>query len=124
MARTGSGSVMTPKFGDKLENPVASVENPHRIGMFVRKVRRTGKLNPGLWYEMTDGTGDFWLSNPACLIPLPSCDLWQVTVRVPLSLSVEMRNELFGAVVDAVAAWEPPDRDGWDADVSGAPAHE
>lgn len=47
--------------------------------------------------------------------------LWQVAVRVPLSLPVEIRHQLFAVVSDAVAAWEPDDRDGWDADVSGAP---
>jgi hypothetical protein len=50
--------------------------------------------------------------------------LWQISVRVPLSLPVEMRHELFAAVTAAVHDWEPDDRDGWDVDVSGAPAVE
>lgn len=50
--------------------------------------------------------------------------LWQITVRVPMRMPTEMRDELFVVVADAVAAWEPADRDGWDADVSGAPARE
>jgi hypothetical protein len=48
--------------------------------------------------------------------------LWQITVRVPLRIPTEMRDELFNIIADTVASWEPVDRDGWDADVSGAPA--
>lgn len=44
---------------------------------------------------------------------------WQVVVRVPMRLPLEQHDELFAAVADAVAQWEPDERDGWDADVSG-----
>lgn len=44
---------------------------------------------------------------------------WQVTVRVPMRLTPERHDGLFTAVADAVAQWEPDERDGWDADVSG-----
>lgn len=60
-----------PKFGERVENPVAGPANPRRIGMFVRTVRRSGRLNPGTWWQLTDGQGDFWLSNPEhCRSPL------------------------------------------------------
>ena len=48
-------------------------------------------------------------------------DTWTVSVEVPLRLPVEMRHALFDAVANAVGDWEPDDRDGWDAEVSGNP---
>lgn len=65
-------SAAEPKFGDLLRNTVAGERNPHRDAYFIRKVYITGRLNPGLWYEMTDGKGDVWRVNPAGLIPLPA----------------------------------------------------
>ena len=49
-----------PKFGEWLRGIYASESNPHRDGMYVRTIRRTGKLNPGVHYEVTDGNGKFW----------------------------------------------------------------
>ncbi|OTA15016.1 hypothetical protein Xbed_03627 [Xenorhabdus beddingii] len=49
-----------PVFGDHMRNPWAGESNPNRDGYFVRSRRVTGKLNPGLWYEMTDKRGRFW----------------------------------------------------------------
>ena len=49
-----------PKFGDWLRGIYASERNPTRDGMYVRTIRRTGKLNPGKFYELTDGNGLFW----------------------------------------------------------------
>lgn len=40
------------KFGDIIENGWASVDNPTRIGIFVRRKKRT--------IELTDGRGKFW----------------------------------------------------------------
>lgn len=54
-----------PKFGDTIVNDVASDENPHKTGIFVRAIRRTGRLNPGVWWQITDGRGSFWESPPA-----------------------------------------------------------
>lgn len=51
---------MTPKFGDLIENGYASEDNPTRRGYFVRAFRRTGKLNAGLTWEVTDRKGKFW----------------------------------------------------------------
>jgi len=49
-----------PKFGDRMRNPWAGEGNPQRDGYFVREGRRTGNLNPGRYYEFTDGNGKFW----------------------------------------------------------------
>lgn len=46
---------------------------------------------------------------------------WEVTVTVPLRLPAEQREALFNAVADAVAEWEPDDRQDWDAIVSAHP---
>lgn len=50
----------TPQFGDVMRNPWASKDNPRRDGMFVREKRVTGKCNRGIWYQFTDGRGNFW----------------------------------------------------------------
>ena len=49
-----------PTFGEWLRGIYASESNPLREGMYVRTIRRTGKLNPGVHYEVTDGNGKFW----------------------------------------------------------------
>lgn len=51
---------MRPKFGDWIRGIYASERNPNRDGMYVRTIRRTGRLNPGVYYELTDGNGRFW----------------------------------------------------------------
>lgn len=53
-----------PRFGDVVENDYASPDNPTRRGYFVREFKRTGKLNPGLTWEVTDGDGKFWELQP------------------------------------------------------------
>lgn len=50
----------TPAFGDIVENGWASEDNPTRRGYFVRAFRRTGRMNAGLKWEITDGKGKFW----------------------------------------------------------------
>lgn len=42
------------KFLDIVENGWASEDNPHRVGIFIRK--------SGHHFQMTDGKGDFWLN--------------------------------------------------------------
>lgn len=59
------GRPKPPRFGDRVKNHMASADNPTRSGTFVRVVRRSGRLNPGTWWECTDEKGDFWLSDPA-----------------------------------------------------------
>ncbi len=49
-----------PKFGDVVINGWASDDNPQKQGYFVRKIKRTGKLNPGTFWELTDRDGKFW----------------------------------------------------------------
>jgi hypothetical protein len=51
---------LKPCFGDVIENGWASEANPTRIGLFVREGRRTGRMNPGRYFEVTDGKGKFW----------------------------------------------------------------
>lgn len=50
-----------PCFAEWFINTAASVGNPTKHGMYVRTVRRTGRVNAGTFYELTDGEGDFWL---------------------------------------------------------------
>lgn len=49
-----------PRFGDIITNGWASEDNPTRVGLFVREGRRTGRMNPGRYFEVTDGEGKFW----------------------------------------------------------------
>lgn len=46
---------------------------------------------------------------------------WEIVVRVPMRLPVEMRHDLFMRVTQAVRRWEPVERDGWEADWFGCP---
>lgn len=46
---------MKPRFGDLIVNGWASMENPTRVGIFVR-------ANKGS-RELTDGSGKFWESS-------------------------------------------------------------
>lgn len=62
-----------PLFGESVKNTMASVSNPTRVGLFVRVVRRPhGRMNPGTWWELTDGKGEFWQVPPAICIPTSS----------------------------------------------------
>lgn len=54
------GNARAPKFGEWMRGVWASASNPQRDGMFVRTVRRSGRLNNGTWHELTDGKGKFW----------------------------------------------------------------
>ena len=53
-------TLLHAQFGDIIENGWASDDNPTRTGFFVREGRRTGKMNPGHYFEVTDGAGKFW----------------------------------------------------------------
>lgn len=61
-----------PKFGEWFRGRYAGESNPHRDGMFVRSVRCTGRINPGVWYELTDGKGHFWQYEQAAVVRLDS----------------------------------------------------
>jgi hypothetical protein len=50
-----------PKFGDRMRSIYASERNPRREGIYVETIRVPhGRMNPGVWYRLTDGRGDFW----------------------------------------------------------------
>ena len=49
-----------PKFGQMMRGTYASADNPQRDGMYVRTILRKGRVNPGKYYELTDGNGHFW----------------------------------------------------------------
>lgn len=50
----------TPRFGDIIRNHWAGEQNPRRVAIFIRVGRRTGRLNPGPYWECTDGKGSVW----------------------------------------------------------------
>lgn len=60
MTTQPSDWAVAPKFGEWLRGIYASERNPLRNGMYVRTIRRTGRCNPGTFYELTDGKGKFW----------------------------------------------------------------
>lgn len=67
----------SPIFGvTKLRNPYVSETNPQRDGVYVETIRRTGRLNPGTYYRLTDGNGKFWE------IPAKTALLVEETTRV------------------------------------------
>lgn len=58
-----------PKIGDRIEGIYASDSNPEKFGTFVEVIRRTGKLNNGTFYRVTDGKGAFWMySKDSCIV--------------------------------------------------------
>jgi hypothetical protein len=54
------GASRPPKFGEWMRGIWASDKNPQRDGQYVRTVIRTGRVNRGKFYELTDGRGSFW----------------------------------------------------------------
>jgi hypothetical protein len=58
----------SPVFGAWYRNSYASDTNPHRDGRYVRTITRKGRLNPGVYYELTDGHGAFWESPKPALV--------------------------------------------------------
>lgn len=53
-----------PRFGEIVTCKAATPPNPNRHGYFVRVVTRTGRVNRGTWWELTDGNGKFWQTDP------------------------------------------------------------
>ena len=49
-----------PKFGEWMRGIYASESNPQRDGMYVETIVRTGRMNKGAFYRLTDGKGNFW----------------------------------------------------------------
>jgi hypothetical protein len=62
IAATGfeRGDSRPPVFGEQIMGVWAGESNPQRVGKYVETRRRTGRLNPGVWYRLTDGRGSFW----------------------------------------------------------------
>lgn len=50
--------------------------------------------------------------------------LWRIAIDVPMDLDRGLRNELFEAIEDAVANWEPEWRSDWDPEIYAYPADE
>ncbi|EKN3575993.1 hypothetical protein O1F58_004001 [Yersinia enterocolitica] len=57
-----------PEFGDLMRNPWAGEGNPRRDAYFVKSKVTTGRMNHGIWYQMTDRKGNFWDSDAKSLI--------------------------------------------------------
>lgn len=49
-----------PKFGQKVCGIYGSDDNPTKCGKFFETIVRRGRLNPGVYYRLTDGEGKFW----------------------------------------------------------------
>ncbi len=115
-ARDRAAKSTPPRFGAILRAEYASEGNPQRDGMFVRVVRiPRGRMNAGVWWEITDGNGTFWRQRPANVSVLGHGPLAEVEQLLPVveaaaALVDEWPTNLpFGpyqqAVVDAVAAY-------------------
>ena len=50
-----------PHIGDWIRGTYASPHNPQRDGIYVETIYRTGRLNKGKFYRITDGKGKFWM---------------------------------------------------------------
>lgn len=62
-----------PNFGKWMRGIHASPDNPHRDGMFVETIRRrSGRMNSGVYYRLTDGKGRFWEYPRASVIDHPA----------------------------------------------------
>lgn len=51
------------KFGDILQNGWAGEGNPQKVGIFVVRKHRQGRMNAGPYAVMTDGFGKMWEGN-------------------------------------------------------------
>jgi len=60
-----------PFFGQWLRGIYADEECLWREGMFVETIYRTGVLNPGKFYRLTDGAGKFWEFQADATVPAP-----------------------------------------------------
>lgn len=77
------GEYWVPKFGEWVRNSCAAESNPRRDGRFVRVVVRTGVMNRGTFYEVTNGDGGFWLLPMSVVTKLadPSAALTESTAK-------------------------------------------
>src|ERR1039458_5408606 len=119
-ARTLEAIVNTcrqPAFGEWFTGIYASDDNPRKHGMYVRTIRRTTNMNPGFFYELTDGRGDFWESPPANVegpAQMPTGAEIDAAARVmfgsadPTKYPNEFRDEKRRALAALIAAREAP----------------
>ena len=92
-----------PKFGDWLRGIYASECNPTRDGMYVRTIHRTGRVNAGKFYELTDGKGKFWQYLAKSTERLPRTTAAQAAELVELRSTIEaLRAEREVIVAEAV----------------------
>lgn len=84
IAATGyeRGDSRSPIFGEQIMGIWAGESNPQRVGRYVETRRRTGRLNPGVWYRLTDGRGSFWEyeASQTLFVPVQST---QETLEIP-----------------------------------------
>lgn len=97
-----------PKFGDWIRGIYASESNPRRDGMYVRTIHRKGRMNPGKFYELTDGNGAFWMypaqSVERIAAALRSAQVPEGWVLVPLDAVTAAATELTFADCEGAAA--------------------
>lgn len=65
------GNTRKPQFGEWMRGVWASEGNPKRDGMYVETRVRNGRCNPGTWYRLTDGHGQFWEYEAKATVFLP-----------------------------------------------------
>jgi len=94
MSDNQNGKTRRPKFGDKVIGIYASENNPLKEGIFVEEKRRIGRMNPGVFYRVTDGRGNFWeyqdkstkiIQNTSAarrLVECENCELSQAKTQV------------------------------------------
>jgi hypothetical protein len=87
---------MSPTFGDWFTGIYASEDNPHRHGMYVRTIRRTGRTNRGTHYELTDGHGSFFEYPVASVVPRSDAPVAEV---IPVAVLREPSEALILAYV-------------------------
>ena len=58
--RFPQGTSRRPVFGESIRGIWASEDNPIRDGRYVETVVRTGRMNRGAFYRLTNGKGKFW----------------------------------------------------------------
>lgn len=92
-----------PRFGDLICNGWASENNPTRVGAFVRRGVRTGNLNRGPYWELTDGKGKFWeLSEKSDRLTLvsraPTPDALAALVRAARDVSLAAWTDRWGRI--------------------------
>ncbi|MFP5513276.1 MAG: hypothetical protein ACLGJC_09370, partial [Alphaproteobacteria bacterium] len=101
------------KFGDRIEMIAASHDNPHKFGFFIRRIHRSGRMNPGAFFEVTDGNGEVWFTPPDNVRAAPASPSaaqpaattvpgWRM---VPIDPNVHMIGALSEYTDEPIEAW-------------------